>query len=197
MATTDLNTLLPMMLDLPGCPDPVKMQALSSGCRRFCVDTGIWVEQLDTVSAVDGTATYTLVSGYDDASIEDLLSVTLDDLERHPDTWSFGDDSVLSLDPAPSADGDLDVVARLVPVVNGTEIAARIVAQWGHAIVAAAKVALKSNPQNATMPVKWFDPQGAAFFSAEYGNAIGDAKGTMVTARQAGRSRRVILQRIM
>ena len=186
MATAQLSTLLPQ-LSVPACPTAVQLAALRQACRRFCLDTEWWKEDLSPITSVSKQAEYTLTPGYANVEFVRVLRVWVDGATRLERTWCVMQGNVLTLAPAPDRDGrTIEVRIVYAPRADCTEVLDELLARWGDTIAAAADAALMGNAQAAGNPVQWFNPQGAAYREDVYRDGVFRAKSEMLSQMQSG-----------
>lgn len=82
---------LPLVLpEVPGCPEPLALQAVRRSARQTCLNTQIWVETIGPVTTRENWPSYPLVPP-EGAEIAMLLSVRLDGSALIPTTEPFLD----------------------------------------------------------------------------------------------------------
>lgn len=67
-----------VMLDVPGCPEPVAVNALRHALEEFCRKSLWWTADIDPVDVVAGVHTYDLVSPVLDTVVAGILRIAHD-----------------------------------------------------------------------------------------------------------------------
>jgi len=157
---TDLDQYL--LTDVPGCPAPLRTQALHRAAIEYCRRSGSWRDTLEAVNMVDGQTEYQIESPYPGYILR-VISAEAAGVALDNDDFTFDGAETFTLTSAPVEDtaGGLVVVASLVPDEQNCILDVDFLNQHGPAIVAYALYILKS------MPAKlWSDRVGA---TAQYG----------------------------
>lgn len=178
--------LYPMMTpELPGCPDPVKLQALQRGGRQFCERTEAWREFLESIDLVDETVDYDLQPEYN-AEIRKIVAVRINTEEgvTNGDDGALQDKSLYewdpdteiltlddSLEPTEDITSGLDVKVVLVPYLTTSELPQWFINRYADYLVAWAMVDLMTRPEK-----EWSNMVRAKFYQTEYQRGVGIAK---------------------
>lgn len=147
-AITSYAALYPLMApELPGCPEPLMLQALKRAARKFCQDADAWRVQLNPIDLVEEQLAYVLtpsVGAADwNAQIQNIVEVRIN-TEDGVDAGNLGEliapayytffrvattrlgaaiaaNTLLlddSIEPSEDVTDGLDVQASLVPELN-------------------------------------------------------------------------------
>ncbi|MFA5187348.1 MAG: hypothetical protein WC551_12790 [Patescibacteria group bacterium] len=182
--------------ELPGCPNPVILQALQKAGRVFCLDTEVWREQLAPINLVDEQVRYVInpsweaevkrirdlrintAEGISNGDKGDPVSAALFDFYPAGGKTelgvSFSDNTVIlddSLEPAENVTGGLEVSIILVPYLNSDNIDPVFLNSWVEAIIGRAMSDLMSMTGK-----KWMNPGRAGYYEVQYQKARGRAK---------------------
>jgi hypothetical protein len=189
---TSWDAYLPeVMLDVPGCPDSVAINAVKQAAIEFCNQSRIWREQLTDLSTAQGTPDYSLVGLVPaDSEVLAVHKVQHDDLSKplstiakqHLDRYRLtsteekpyyfnGDDPMtLRLYPTPDAVYTLLVWASLKPTRASTEGPEFLYNNWLEPIAHGAKARLKA------MSRPWADKNMIKFHRREFINGWVEAR---------------------
>jgi len=176
-----------MGLELPGCPEILRVQAIQDALHEFCQESEAWREELAPIDIVDGQLDYNLVPEYDAhihriewvrINTEDGVTneITPDNLDEALFTMTPGDPDVLTLDetlePGDDVTSGLTVKAILVPEFNTHDIAEWFANRYWKGIVAKAL-----SIRMVDTAKRWTNPTKAAIYEAEFRDQIADARG--------------------
>lgn len=184
-----------LLLDLKGCTELLRFEALRDACREFCEETGAWHEEL-TLDLVDGQVRYNLIPSFDahvyrlvdvwkltedqvtDGVRGDALGVDLYDL-------TAGDPEVLvladTIEPEDDVTNGLIVKAAMVPEFNSADIAEWFLNRYWLAIVSRAKAIRMLDDKT-----RWTNAQKAAINQGIYLNEVQKAKAEVSRAFKEG-----------
>ena len=191
MATVTLEQFLPeVLLEAPGVPHPVALNALRNACYDFCRDSLLWNETQAAVPFFAGGATYTLDTSAD-AQVIAVLSLNIneqyavypwpmDDVVPSRPGWAVNTGAVegfvqpqpdtVVLVAVPDADGYFIPTVAYAPSRAATTVDARLYNQYLETIKYGALWKLK---MMAGQP--WADPAGAAYYEGHFWMGVGAA----------------------
>lgn len=191
-----LTDLYPLMEpELPGCPQPLILQALRKKVRQFCQDTDAWREQLKDINLVAGQRDYVLNPSFD-AEIRKIVEVRINtaanraaghigapvDFQRYtfhgelsqrsganlpPNTLTLD----ATLNPSESVAGGLEVKVSLAPLLMAGQVDQDFLQKWGEAIIGGAMFYLMAMKNK-----KWSDPQKAGLYLVDYYKGLSRAR---------------------
>lgn len=184
--------------ELPGCPSVLFNQHIIQSGRKFCEQSRVWRESLDSYDLVDGTKTYTLSPIVSTvtyvARIESILEVrwnteagvtagTSGDVQNWRIYGFNPNTNVLTFETAPTEDitDGLDVDVVLVPHLSATDMADWVLNIYAEPILAGAMYTLKKMPK-----VAWEDQGGSQAAYREYINGVSKAKSDIAREYRAG-----------
>ena len=191
MATVTLEQFLPeVLLEAPGVPNPVAINALRNSCYDFCRDSLLWNETQESIPIIAGTATYQLDAAMG-AQIVAVLSLNINE-QYSVLPWPL--DAVVAARPAwASASGPVkgfvqpqpdtvtliavpDTAGYFVPTVayaptrNATSVDERLYNQYLETIKYGALWKLK---MMSGQP--WADPASASYYEGHFWMGVGAA----------------------
>lgn len=183
MALLNLSTLLPQITPfLHGCPSPVQAQGLRRMARKFCIESGIWIETLDSFNTVADQAAYTLTIPTDvtqyDAVFERIMQVKVGGSIQNESVYKFSPDHILTFDPAPTSIKAVLVDAVFRPKETCDKYPDWLVNRWQDGFVFGTLWFMKSAEK-----VAWSDPAGAAKYGVLYNDVVFNAKCETIEAR--------------
>lgn len=188
--TNNLYQLLPQIQPyLRGLlTDPIAKQKLREAARDFMQVTGIWEEDLATITSVADTKIYTLSTTFD-AIIRRVMKVELDG-EEITFTEVSTDGLTLTLTSETSEAGkDIDVLAELWPKESLTQLPPRLIDRWGNGIAYGAIMLIKA-PGSA-----WRDDSGFLYYQNKYLDEVGLARIETVDMRGPAARQRIAIPR--
>jgi len=169
---TQLSTLYPRIeLWVPGCTQPIILQAMIDVIREFCERTLTWQHAMDAINIRNGVDTYDLDDIPSCARLVSVVYVALDDAELKPTIDylipSTGDDPkcqiILVNEPTADDTAALEITVALKPARDATVICDRLYCDW-HTVWADGTLA-----KLMLMPMKrWSNPQLAAYHDRQY-----------------------------
>lgn len=178
--------LYPLMIpELPACSASLILQAIQKSARKFCIDTEIWSETLDSIDLVKDQTDYTISSSWD-AEIRRIKELRIntkaniaegnDGTIQKPALYEFTpEDDTLTLDdsiePAENVTDGLEIDVCLVPMNATTVVDPVFLNYWSGAIIAGAMVSLMLMPKQ-----KWSNPTQATFYQLQYNKMWTKAK---------------------
>lgn len=175
-------------------PDLFLNQRLRAVFRDFCIQTGIWREQLATFVTVADQSEYTLVTSFDATFLRvtrvEVGDLTPDDPNTNGSSKRFqvSEEGVLAIWPTPAVAGDNVVVwATLLPKESITSVPVWMVDRWGDSIVNGLIADLKLM---ANRP--WTDFDGGLMARRVYDSEIARAKTEVLTRRGPVNSRVIV-----
>jgi hypothetical protein len=175
-----------MILDLPGCPEVLRVQALQDALHKFCKESEAWREELDPIDLVDGQVEYDLVPQFDaHVHLIEWVKVNTEDgvtegtdpdpLDKDLYTLTIGDPDVLTLDdnlePTEDITDALTVKAVLVPEMGTLDVAEWFANRYWEHILAGAKAIRMMDRKK-----RWSDPQRGAEIQQVFLDGISEAK---------------------
>jgi hypothetical protein len=184
MASVAFEAFLPeVLLEAPGVPNPVAINAIRNACFDFCRDS-LWLTQLGSDTAyTTGTQDYTLVPPAD-TRVVGVLSVVLDN-DRAIYPWSMEETvvarpgwqtetgpiagyvqqspSTMSMVPIPTQDGTYKPLLAIAPSRTATTVDDRLYDYHLESIKYGALWKLKSMVGQA-----WADPTGASLYEQRF-----------------------------
>lgn len=181
-----------ILVELPGCSDPLAQQALLRTASEFCTRTLVWSEILDPITLDEGERDYELdvPSGAYVCMVQgvwrnnqQLSPTTMMDLQRRLPDWRTArgspafyncapDRAVLSVFPAPAAQGGEPMVVRAAFSLlhDAREVPELFAGAFFGALCAGAKARLMAMPgQN------WSNPALTPYYQAQFDSGIADA----------------------
>lgn len=200
-----LDQFLPLMLiELPGCPEPLIRQALLRAADEFCRRTHAWSELQEPIRLEPGVRDYELdvPSG---ATVSAVLSVhagstqlrpvNTTELQRLMPDWHTAQASspayynlvpergVLSIFPTPSehALGSIVVRAAYTPTLSATTLPDFLGQRYMDAITGGAKAILM-----AILNKPWSNPQLVPLHRGQLDNAMAEAAAEELHGRTVG-----------
>lgn len=193
---TPWNQFFPdVMVHVSGCPNPVAQQALLRAARDFCTQTRAWVETLDQILIVQGTAEYDLPldSGAELVRLEDWADVSgtrvkLTSQNRalfHCESAVYtvtGRSVVVS--PEPQGAGTLTLRAALMPSNSAAGVPDDIFGQYVELIALGAVSRLQKQPGKP-----YTDPGAAMSNQDEYQRQVESLKIRLWRGRTTDRPR--------
>ena len=182
--------------ELPGCPDPVILQALQKAGRMFCLDTEAWWEQLKPVNLVDGQVSYRISPSWE-AEVKRIRDLRINTAEgiangdegdpvnpalydfypagnKTPLGTSISENTVIlddSLEPADNVTNGLEVSIILVPYLDSDKLDPVFLNSWIEALIGRAMADLMSMTGK-----KWMNPGRANVYELQYQKARSRAK---------------------
>lgn len=191
MATVTLEQFLPeVLLECPGVPNPVAINALRNACFDFCRKSLFWNETQAQVAYVAGTSEYALTP-VTDAQIVSVLSLNVDEkyaiypwpldqvVSARPN-WATAEGSVMGfvqpkpgtvvLISVPDTAGYFVPAVAYAPTRSATAVDERLYNQYLETIKYGALWKLK---MMAGQP--WADPSGAAYYEGHFWMGVGAA----------------------
>lgn len=185
--TENLYSLLPLLAPyLEDCPEPIQKAALRDMFRDMTRKTGVWIEDLATISTVEDQAEYALNSSFD-AEILRVLEVKLDgsDSAESINSYTISEDTNLVFDLAPTVAGeDIDVKVALYADSSCDSVPAWVLTRYSQSIVDGALYKLKSM---STKP--WASASEAQFYMNQYLTSLGMNKVDKTKDRQPAQLR--------
>jgi len=182
--------------ELPGCPEPVILQALQKAGRMFCLDTEAWWEQIAPISLTDGTMRYRVnpsweaeikrirelrintAAGISNGDRGVLISPSLYDFYPAGGKDELGvtiaENSVDlddSLEPAEDVTGGLEISIVIVPYLNSNDVDPVFLNSWVEALIGRTMMDLMR-----MVDKKWTNPARAITYELEYQKARGRAR---------------------
>ena len=187
-----------MVLELPGCPEMLRVQALQEAFQEFCRESEAWREELAPIDIVEDQLEYDLIPEFD-AMILRLEWVKLntedgvtEGLEPDPlavelYTLTPGDPEVLTLDdglePTEAITDALTVKAILIPEFNSLDISEWMLNLHYRTLVAGA---LDIRLRDANK--RWTNPARAADYAMRFRDGIQTAKAEVTRDYKQGSS---------
>ena len=191
MTTVTLEQFLPeVLLECPGVPNPVAVNALRNACFDFCRDSLLWNETQAQVTVVAGTATYVLTPPTD-TQIVSVLSLNvnskyavypwpMDAVVAARPGWASASGAVegfvqpqpgtITLIAVPDTDGYVIPTVAYAPTRSAATVDARLYNQHLETIKYGALWKLK---MMAGQP--WADPSGASYYEGHFWMGVGAA----------------------
>lgn len=189
MATVAYTTFFPEVLPhVPGCPDPLALNAVRNACYEYCAKTMWWQETRTAVPLTALTLPYTLVAPTG-ATVSQILSVSIDgaplgptpidQLDNRVSNWRArtgkpqayyqSNPNTLNLYPIPDGTDSYDVVLRVayVPTRASTFVDSTMHEYHSEEIASGALARLMSVPGTP-----WSNPEGAAYHRVLFNNAM-------------------------
>ena len=176
-----------MGLELPGCPEIIRVQALQDCLNTFCKETEAWQEELTAIDLVDGQLAYNLIPEFD-VHVQRLIWVRVNTeegvtagtdgttLRREQYTLTPGDPDVLTLEdalePVDDITSGLTVKAVFVPEFNTMDVAEWFANRWWDALRAGAMDICLRNPNK-----RWTNLDKANEYRMQFYKGIQEAKG--------------------
>lgn len=201
----NLDDFLPYVLvDVPGCPDPLVKQALLQTLHEFCRESHCWDEVQDPVTMEAGVREYSLTSPSGGKCLtvrnvwlgsRELHAVTMQELQLYLPDWRGAtssdplyynvaiDRDSLSVYPTPDGTSTFGLVIRAVyvPSMAATTVPNFFGGRHLDAIVSGTKARLMA------VPLQTFsNPELAVIHRASFMNGIADAKAEMMHDRVQG-----------
>ncbi len=199
-AITAYADLYPLIVpELPGCPEPVILQALKKTFRKFCQDTDAWREQLASIDLTEEQLNYDLASAFE-ADIRHIVEVRINTEEGieegnvgaliKPSLYTyFPEDTIRlettydagtlllddSLEPAEDVTDGLEVKVSIIPGINADEIDFTFLTHWSDAVIGGTIWWLMTMKDR-----KWSDPNRAPLFMLDYNRGVSRARGETV-----------------
>jgi hypothetical protein len=191
MASVAFDLFLPeVLLEAPGIPTPVAINAVRNACFDFCRDS-LWLNNvLDPEAYTAGTASYELAAP-SGAQVVSVLSVTLDN-SRTVYPWSLEDVVVnrpnwqvatgvidgfvqpspetITFIPIPQSDGVFTASVAIAPTRAATSVDARV---YNHHLESIKYGALWKIKSQTGQP--WADPAGASLNEQRFLMMVGQA----------------------
>lgn len=168
-----------LVLQLPGCPDPVVEYHLLRVARDFCTRTSCWRDTFPTITAQDDTLTYFLDTSESKTEMVRALSLTVNDVlqwaamdppedqeqpqypaERPPFSINSDGDQI-TLEEQP--DGDIVVSGSMRPSLAATTLPDLLLNEYLEAIRAGTLARLQVIPGKP-----WTNAQLGMFNAGEY-----------------------------
>jgi len=192
MTTKSLDDLLPYLEPhVPGCPEPMMIDALREKFRELCERSGVWRERLPKLDVYKGLADYELDVPFNMelVSLKQLywgdraLPFRSIDIVRatdggndtptsnEPDWWTMPELNIVRLYPAPDADStdQLEPYAAVTLAIDESVFPAELM-RFAHGIGAGAAGKLKMMPGQP-----WTDREGFQQFNRAFRVAAGEA----------------------
>lgn len=181
-----ISTLVPLLAThTAGVVEPVLVNALRRSANRFCIDSGIWRETLESSLLQEGAYIVELdlpsqskLVAVLDAEFNGLpLTLAGDELTLPPEPSSrpkkiYGEAGEAFLDGYVTAGDSLRVRVSLAPSYTATTIPDKILEYWQEGIIAGALAELYVYPGNAQ-----YDPNLASYWRELFAVSIMNAKG--------------------
>jgi len=195
MAVNRYVDLYPLMTpELPGCTEPMMLQALQRSMRQFCIDTEAWWETLASVNLVEDQTEYNINSTWDAEikrikelriNTEDNIAAGNDGAIQDHELYEFITPDALILDdnlkPAEDVTGGLEIEVRIVPSITATSVDPTFLNDWIDAILGWAMNYLMSMTHK-----KWSNPDRSAYYMMQYLKGVSTAKSEKVRKRREG-----------
>lgn len=188
MPSVAFDQFLPeIMVEAPGVPTPVAVNAVRNACYDLCWESLVWNATLDPEVYVSGTAEYALTPP-PGAQIISLLTVTRDDaavlspttLEAistqypdwavrtgTPEWYTQPNTSTLTLFPTPDSDGEFRVLAAFAPTRSASGVESFIYDQHLETVKYGALWKLKS-----MFGQPWSDASGAVYMEQRFWQGV-------------------------
>ena len=181
-----------VLVDCPGAPEPLIIDALIIALREFCNRTRFWQQSLSPINLVAGQAIYPLnpptnteiVSVMQARTGHLLVSASTNDLDRDFPGWRDAQarqpvfyfqpsmDSIhVVYKPSENISNGLSVIAALRPARNATTMDDEIYREFGNEIISGAKAHLQLAPNKP-----WSAPDHAAANALAFSTAINRAR---------------------
>jgi hypothetical protein len=181
-ATASVTSLLYLVKPrLNACPDPLLIQALRTGARRFVRDTEAWRERIELPS-VAGEDRYDMLAllPYSNIYLQRLIEVKVHGLTFFAgDYWL--DHGVLALRyPTPQSGQPMRIEIAVMPAAMCDTYPAAFLPEFSDGIVAAVLADLKSERGRP-----YSDPDNVPLWESRYQNAVGIAKRDVATEHKA------------
>ena len=187
MATNTLNDFMKWVLpDVHGCPVAVAEQAVLDSSIMFCEEARAHRAQLDDITLVSATATYTVVTPTDTvissiiyAGVDgtEVFRSTRDRIQLQVPTWRtetgtpthviMDDPRTIRTVPVPTGAGTLVLEAYLKPAADAATVQDFIYEEWHEAIAYGAKARLFSMAEKP-----WTSQNKAESNAIAYASAI-------------------------
>ena len=162
---------------LPGCPQPLIVEHLREGARRFLIETYAWRESLPAIAVFEDVSCYR-IQVPEGAEILVLDSCEYIEPENRGSLWPRVDlDNVLQFDEPPK-DGIVQPVVVLTPAPNADGIPDDIGLRYSRAIRYAALSELMAIPG-----AQWSFPNMVATYQNRYLEEVSEAKNRMNKGR--------------
>lgn len=201
-----LDDFLPhVLVELPGCSDPLVKQTLVRVAVEFCQRTLAWDEIQDPIALLDGVSEYEICvpSGGQVYQVRDvwirnrrLRPITLQDLQLEMPDWRESCASEPSSYNLALARGTLSVFPKLLNVPSGTAMVLRVAyvpsnsatvlpdflgQQYLNAIAAGVKSRLMAMPNQA-----WTQPALVSFYWQQFEEGVFNARAEALHDRTFG-----------
>lgn len=192
MASTRFDAFLPEVAPLvPGCPNPVAVNAIRNAAIEFCTETLVWQEAQEAFSATstDFPMTLDAPSGTRAVQVVSMTvggvpvdPVTEDDLDRTMPSWRTQsgdgvqgfyqpDDATVSVYPLPANSLSFQLRVAYSPTRAASSMSADIAQRHMEAIAAGALARLMDMPAQP-----WSNPDQALVMRGRFNNAIHNAR---------------------
>lgn len=175
-----------MAVELRGCPEALRVQALMDAFGEFCRESEAWREELSAVDLVDGQVDYNLVVPFAAGvhriewlkiNTEDGVTDGIVPADIDPSLYELtpGDPDVVTLDdtlePAEDIADALTLKVVLMPEFNSLDIAEWFLNRYWRGIRAKAMALRMIEPDK-----RWTNAARAQLYEREYMDLLQDAK---------------------
>lgn len=173
MIWSDLfNDILP---HVPGCPEPMLEDAIRRTAIRFCRDSHIWEEELQSIYLAAGVDRYELELPEETEVLSLMSSIqrTAPD-EKGQEVWpSINVFGLLHFSPLPDPDkGPVEIRAILKPSKDATGVPDRIGLDYSEALIHGTIATLQEIPGR-----DWSNPSMVQYHKAIYLDGVAEAIG--------------------
>lgn len=174
------TNLLPyLQVDLPGCPNELKMQQAVEVWRAFCEDTECWRFDIDRIMLREDEPDYDLDDPPCGSEIVSIVEAWQDGVLLDPSAYELVERNMIRLASIPGSDTTLDATATtrendkrglnvkvaLRPISSATDIDARVYNDYYSAIVDGIVWQLAAQPKKP-----WTSPEIANYRLQQYEN---------------------------
>lgn len=182
-----------VLIEVPGCPEPLVEHHIRNAAIEFCNETLIWREDLTPIDSVIEQAEYTLTPPagsrivmpvsveYDDKLIDPETEENLNAKSRTwrtndpgtPSVFLIPDPLTILLHERPNSVivGGIAVKAALKPTRNATEVADIVYDDWAEAVAAGALSRIMEIPDKP-----WTNPNQSIYYHRKFNGAKNNAR---------------------
>jgi hypothetical protein len=160
---------------VPGCPEPAIEDAVRRTAMRFCRDSHIWEEELQSVYLANGVDRYQVELPEETAVLSLVSAIQRKSAdETGKEVWpSINVFGLLHFSPLPDPDqGPVEIRAVLKPSRDATGLPDRIGLDYDEALVHGAIAALQEIPGR-----DWSNPNMVSYHKTIYFDGVAEAIG--------------------
>jgi hypothetical protein len=171
-----------LVSDISGAQAGLLFRETVLAARQFCDDSGVWAKELDTITLIADTTSYSLDVSALSAKVKFIEKVEVDEVEQALENYGYNRRTgKIELEWTPAGDEEMVVTVVLTPLRTATSIEAHIIEDYGDAIVARAKATLYAQPNRP-----WTDGAEAQYWQSQYQTKLEDAKRDKIIEGKTG-----------